>query len=134
MVLTLTVPCESGLLNATLAHHGDVPATTPYTPLIMAADAISASRPGARRESLERYVKRLRELEELAMAFEGVRQAYAIQAGREVRVIVDAKLVDDKLSAKIARDIAKRIEAEMTYPGEVKVTVLREVRSVEYAR
>src|SRR3954453_8720494 len=122
------------VLNAALAHHGDAPATTPYTPIIMAADAISASRPGARRESLERYFKRLRELEELAGTFEGVRQAYAIQAGREVRVIVDAKLVDDKLSAKIARDIAKRIESEMTYPGEVKVTVLREVRTVEYAR
>jgi len=122
------------VLNAALAHHGDVPSTTPYTPIVTAADAISGSRPGARRESLERYVKRLRELEELAMTFEGVRQAYAIQAGREVRVIVDAKLVDDKLSAKIARDIAKRIESEMTYPGEVKVTVLREVRSVEYAR
>ena len=122
------------VLNAALAHHGDVPSTTAYTPIVTAADAISGSRPGARRESLERYVKRLRELEELAMTFEGVRQAYAIQAGREVRVIVDAKLVDDKLSAKIARDIAKRIESEMTYPGEVKVTVLREVRSVEYAR
>jgi ribonucrease Y len=122
------------VLNAALAHHGDVPSTTPYTPIVTAADAISGSRPGARRESLERYVKRLRELEELALTFEGVRQAYAIQAGREVRVIVDAKLVDDKLSAKIARDIAKRIESEMTYPGEVKVTVLREVRSVEYAR
>jgi ribonuclease Y len=122
------------VLNAALAHHGDVPATTPYTPIVTAADAISGSRPGARRESLERYVKRLRELEDLALGFEGVRQAYAIQAGREVRVIVDAKLVDDKLSAKIARDIAKRIEQEMTYPGEVKVTVLREVRSVDYAR
>jgi len=122
------------VLNACLAHHGDVPATTPYTPLIMAADAISASRPGARRESLERYIKRLRELEDLATTFDGVRQAYAIQAGREVRVIVDAKLVDDKISAKIARDIAKKIENEMTYPGEIKVTVMREVRSVEYAR
>src|SRR5687768_1504196 len=122
------------VLNAALAHHGDVPATTPYTAIVTAADAISGSRPGARRESLERYVKRLRDLEDLAMAFDGVRQAYAIQAGREVRVIVDAKLVDDKLSAKIARDIAKRIEAEMTYPGEVKVTVLREVRTVDYAR
>ena len=122
------------VLNACLAHHGDVPATTPYTPLIMAADAISASRPGARRESLERYVKRLRDLEELATGFEGVRQAYAIQAGREVRVIVDAKLVDDKISAKIARDIAQKIEHEMQYPGEIKVTVMREVRSVEYAR
>jgi ribonuclease Y len=122
------------VLNAALAHHGDVPATTPYTPIVTAADAISGSRPGARRESLERYVKRLRDLEELAMTFDGVRQAYAIQAGREVRVIVDAKMVDDKLSAKIARDISKRIETEMTYPGEIKVTVLREVRSVEYAR
>jgi len=122
------------VLNATLAHHGDVPATTPYTPIIMAADAISASRPGARRESLERYVKRLQDLEDLAMTFEGVRQAYAIQAGREVRVIVDARMVDDKASAKLARDISKKIEAELTYPGEIKVTVLREVRSVEYAR
>jgi ribonuclease Y len=125
---------SEAVLNATLAHHGDVPATTPYTPIIMAADAISASRPGARRESLERYVKRLRDLEELALTFEGVRQAYAIQAGREVRVIVDAKLVDDRISAKIARDIAKKIESEMQYPGEIKVTVMREVRSVEYAR
>jgi ribonuclease Y len=122
------------VLNACLAHHGDAPATTPYTPLIMAADAISASRPGARRESIERYVKRLRDLEDLATGFDGVRQAYAIQAGREVRVIVDAKLVDDKISAKIARDIAKKIEEEMQYPGEIKVTVMREVRSVEYAR
>jgi ribonucrease Y len=125
---------SEAVLNACLAHHGDVPATTPYTPLVMAADAMSASRPGARRESLERYVKRLRELEELATGFEGVRQAYAIQAGREVRVIVDAKLVDDKISAKIARDIAQKIEHEMQYPGEIKVTVMREVRSVEYAR
>lgn len=125
---------SEAVLNACLGHHGDVPATTPYTPLIMAADAISASRPGARRESLERYVKRLRELEDLACTFEGVRQAYAIQAGREVRVIVDAKMVDDAISAKIARDIAKKIEQEMQYPGEIKVTVMREVRSVEYAR
>jgi ribonuclease Y len=125
---------SEAVLNACLAHHGDVPATTPYTAIVMAADAMSASRPGARRESLERYVKRLRDLEDLANTFEGVRQAYAIQAGREVRVIVDAKLVDDKISAKIARDIAKKIQDEMTYPGEIKVTVMREVRSVEYAR
>ena len=122
------------VLNATLGHHGDVPATTPYTPIIMAADAISASRPGARRESLERYVKRLRDLEELALQFDGVRQAYAIQAGREIRVIVDAKMIDDKTSAKVARDIAKKIESEMQYPGEIKVTLIREVRTVEYAR
>jgi len=122
------------VLNAAEGHHGDVPATTPYTALVMAADAISASRPGARRESLERYVKRLQELEDLAMTFEGVRQAYAIQAGREVRVIVDAKLIDDRISAKIARDIAQKIEQDLNYPGEIKVTLIREVRSVEYAR
>jgi len=122
------------VLNAVEAHHGDIPATTPYTPIVTAADAISASRPGARRESLERYIKRLQELEELATSFEGVRQAYAIQAGREVRVIVDAKQVDDAVSAKIARDIARKIEDTMQYPGEVKVTLIREVRAVEYAR
>jgi ribonuclease Y len=122
------------VLNAAEAHHGDVPVTTPYTVIVMAADAISASRPGARRESLERYVKRLQELEDLAMTFEGVRQAYAIQAGREVRVIVDAKLIDDRISAKIARDIAQKIEQELNYPGEIKVTLIRETRAVEYAR
>jgi ribonuclease Y len=125
---------HEAVLNAALAHHGDVPSTTPYTPIVTAADAISGSRPGARRESLERYVKRLRDLEDLALQFEGVRQAYAIQAGREVRVIVDAKQVDDAISNKIARDIAKKIEDTMTYPGEIKVTLIREVRSVEYAR
>jgi ribonuclease Y len=125
---------SEAVLNATAGHHGDIPATTPYTPIIMAADAISASRPGARRESLERYVKRLQELEELAKGFEGVRQAYAIQAGREIRVIVDARSVDDKVTAKIARDISKKIESDLTYPGEIKITVIREVRTVEYAR
>jgi ribonuclease Y len=125
---------SEAVLNAALAHHGDQPATTPYTPIVTAADAISASRPGARRESLERYVKRLKDLEDVAMGFDGVRQAYAIQAGREVRVIVDAKMIDDNISAKIARDIAHKIENEMQYPGEIKVTLIREVRSVEYAR
>ena len=125
---------SEAVLNAALAHHGDVPASTPYTPLVAAADAISASRPGARRESLERYIKRLHDLEDVALSFEGVRQAYAIQAGREVRVIVDAKLVDDKVSAKIARDIAKKVESDLQYPGEVKITLIREVRSVEFAR
>jgi ribonuclease Y len=125
---------SEAVLNAAEGHHGDVPATTPYTAIVMSADAISASRPGARRESLERYVKRLQELEDLAMTFEGVRQAYAIQAGREVRVIVDAKMIDDRISSKIARDIAQKIEQELNYPGEIKVTLIREVRSVEYAR
>jgi len=122
------------VVEAVGCHHGDGQAVSIYTPIVTAADAISASRPGARRETLERYVQRLQKLEEIASDFEGVRQAYAIQAGREVRVIVDADNVDDKVSAKIARDIARRVEDEMEYPGEVRVTVVREVRCVEYAR
>ena len=122
------------ILNAVEAHHGDIVADNPYTPLIAAADAISASRPGARRETLERYIKRLEKLEEIAGSFKGVEGCYAIQAGREVRVIVNATEVDDDTSVKIARDIAKKIEDEMTYPGEIKVTLLREVRCIEYAR
>ncbi|MHC4122487.1 MAG: ribonuclease Y [Planctomycetota bacterium] len=122
------------ILNSVEAHHGDILADNPYTPLIAAADAISASRPGARRETLERYIKRLEKLEEIASTFKGVENAYAIQAGREIRVIVDAENVDDDASVKIARDIAKKVENEMTYPGEIQVTLLREVRCVEYAR
>ncbi len=122
------------VLNAIGGHHGDIEATSPYTVIVMAADAISGARPGARRETLERYVQRLQQLEEIATAFDGVREAYAIQAGREVRVIVDAEKIDDGTSHKIARDIANRVEEEMTYPGEVRVTVLREVRTIEYAR
>ncbi|HUN81447.1 MAG TPA: ribonuclease Y, partial [Phycisphaerae bacterium] len=122
------------VLNAVAGHHGDIPATSPYTPLVAAADAISAARPGSRRESLERYIKRLEDLEGIATSMQGVKQAYAIQAGREVRVIVDPDNVDDANAMRIARDIAKKIEAEMTYPGEIKVTCLREVRAVEYAK
>ncbi|MFO0971926.1 MAG: ribonuclease Y [Phycisphaerae bacterium] len=122
------------VLNAVAGHHGDVPATSPYTPLVAAADAMSASRPGGRRESLERYIKRMEQLETIATNHPGVTQAFAIQAGREVRVIVDARTVDDAGAMRIARDIAKQIESDMTYPGEVKVTLLREVRAVEYAR
>ncbi|MFA7237930.1 MAG: ribonuclease Y [Phycisphaeraceae bacterium] len=125
---------SEAVLNAIGGHHGDIPATTPYTPIVMAADAISGARPGARRETLDRYVKRLEQLEGIATSFDGVREAYAIQAGREVRVIVDAKRLDDAGSAKVARDIANRVEQEMTYPGEVRVTVLRESRTIEYAR
>jgi len=122
------------ILNAVAAHHGDIPADNPYTPLIAAADAISASRPGARRETLERYIKRLEKLEEIAKKFNGVENCYAIQAGREIRVIVDANNVNDDVAAKTARDIARKIEEELTYPGEIKVTLLREVRCIEYAR
>ncbi|MFP4355749.1 MAG: HDIG domain-containing metalloprotein, partial [Phycisphaerae bacterium] len=122
------------VINAASGHHGDVEASSIYTPIITAADAISASRPGARRETLERYVQRLQKLEEIATSFDGVDQAYAIQAGREVRVIVDAENVDDRLSGKIARDIARRVEDEMEYPGEIRVTLVREMRYVEYAK
>jgi ribonuclease Y len=122
------------VLNAVAGHHGDVPPDNPYTPLVAAADAISASRPGARRETLERYIKRLEKLEEIATGFKGVETAYAIQAGREIRVIADANQVDDEAAMKVARDIAKRVEDEMTYPGEIQITLLREVRCIEYAR
>ncbi len=122
------------VVNAAVGHHGDGENHDIYTAIVSAADAISASRPGARRETLDRYIKRLEKLEEIATSFEGVKQAYAIQAGREVRVIVDAANVDDRLAMKAARDIAKKIEEEMTYPGEIKVTLIRETRCVEYAR
>jgi ribonuclease Y len=122
------------VLNAIAGHHGDVPADNFYTPLISAADAISASRPGVRRETLERYIKRLEQLEEIAKSFEGVENAYAIQAGREIRVIVDAAKVADDSAAKVARDIANKIENQMVYPGEIQVTLLRELRCIEYAK
>ncbi|MBN2269664.1 MAG: ribonuclease Y [Sedimentisphaerales bacterium] len=122
------------ILNAVAGHHGDIPADNPYTPLVAAADAISASRPGARRETLERYIKRLEQLEEIAAGFKGVESAYAIQAGREIRVIVNAGEVDDEAAMKVARDIANKIQNEMTYPGEIQVTLLREVRCIEYAK
>lgn len=122
------------VLNAIAGHHNDVPSISFYTPIVMAADAISGARPGARRETLEKYVKRLEQLEGIATGMKGVKQAFAIQAGREVRVIVDPTSVDDTNCNYIARDIAKRVSEEMTFPGEIKVTVLREMRTVEYAR
>lgn len=122
------------VLNAIGGHHGDIPATHPFTPLVTAADAISAARPGGRRESLERYIKRLQELEGIATSFDGVKMAYAIEAGREVRVIVDPVKTDDRSSLKMARDIAKKVEEQLvTFPGEIKVTVMREVRATEFA-
>ena len=122
------------MINAIASHHGDVPAESVYAVLVAAADAVSASRPGARRETLEKYIKRLERLEEIANSVEGVESAYAIQAGREVRVIVNSQRVDDKIAGKIARDIAKQIEKELSYPGEILVTVIRESRFVEKAR
>lgn len=122
------------VINAIACHHEEVPAQSPYGPLVAAADAVSASRPGARRESLEKYVKRLEKLESIATSFPGVRGAYAIQAGREIRVIVDPERVDDALAQKICYDIARGIEGELEFPGEVVVTVIRETRSVEHAK
>src|SRR3954464_8811181 len=119
---------------APVGPHADLRPETPYTVLVASADAISASRPGARRETLEKYVRRLEELEGLVCGFPGVDQAYAIQAGREVRVLADSHQLDDQAAAKLCRDIAKSIQDQLTYPGEVKVTVLRETRAVEFAR
>ena len=122
------------VVHAALGHHDDLRTDTPYTVLVAAADAISASRPGARRETLDKYVRRLEDLEALACGFPGVEQAYAIQAGREIRVIADSHRLGDEAAAKLCRDIAKAVQEHLTYPGEVKVTVLRETRSVEFAR
>jgi len=122
------------VVHAAAGHHDDIRVEFPYTVLVAAADAISAARPGARRETLEKYVRRLEELEALACGFPGVDQSYAIQAGREVRVIVDSKQINDREAAKLCRDLAKAIEETLTYPGEVKVTVLRETRTVHMAR
>ena len=122
------------VIHAIGGHHEAALPDFLYTVIVSAADAVSAGRPGARRETLEKYVQRLEKLEEIARRFEGVDTAYAIQAGREVRVVVDADRVDDDLAMKVCRDIAKAVEAELTYPGEVKVTLIRERRIVEYAR
>jgi len=122
------------VVNAILAHHEAAQPETLYAVLVQVADAISASRPGARRESLEKYIKRLERLEDVAKSFGGVETAFAIQAGREVRVIVKPDRVTDKNMNRLARDIATEIEQELTYPGEITVTVLRETRVVEYAR
>ena len=122
------------VVHAALGHHDDLRIDYPYTVLVAAADACSASRPGARRETLERYVKRMEELESIASGFAGVEQAYAIQAGREIRVLVNAKQVNDEIAAKICYDIARAFEQQLTYPGEIKVTVLRETRFAELAR
>lgn len=122
------------VLNAIGGHHADIPSTSFYTPIVMAADAISSARPGARRESMEKYIQRLTELQDIAMGFKGVNEAYAIQAGREVRVMVDAARVNDDEAFLIAHDIAKKVSEEMTFPGEIRVTVLRETRAIEFAR
>jgi ribonuclease Y len=120
--------------NAIGAHHDEIEMTTLYAPIIQVCDAISGARPGARREVAEQYMKRLKDLEALALSYNGVEKSYAIQAGREVRVLVSADKVDDKQSEQLAFDISQKIQTEMTYPGQVKVTVIREVRATAYAK
>ncbi|MBN1549529.1 ribonuclease Y [Candidatus Babeliales bacterium] len=122
------------VVNAIAAHHEEVPYVSIYSLIIVIADTISASRPGARRETLAAYIKRLESLEDLAMKFDGVKRAFALQAGREVRIIVQEDYLDDDKAAILARDVAKKIEDEMNFPGQIKVNVIREKRIVEYAR
>jgi len=122
------------VIHAIEAHHGDVEAKTIEAVLVAAADAVSAARPGARRETLETYIKRLQKLEEIADTYEGVEKSYAIQAGREIRIIVKPDKIDDILAPKVAREISKRIEDELEYPGQIKVVVIRETRAVDYAK
>ncbi len=125
---------EEAVIKAMEPHHEDYPFATPEAFIVAAAEAISASRPGARRDTFENYLKRLEELERIAMSFEGVKTAYAVQAGRELRIFVVPEKIDDFGALKLARDIAAKIESELKYPGEIKVNVIREIRAVEYAR
>jgi ribonuclease Y len=120
--------------NAIGSHHEDIPMETPIAGLVQAADAASGARPGARRESVEGYIKRLEKLEQLAKSFQGVEKTYAIQAGREIRVIVEPERIDDALADQLAREIAGKIQDELEYPGQIKVTVIREVRAVSIAK
>jgi ribonuclease Y len=122
------------IVNAIAAHHEDVKAETILAPLVDAADALSGARPGARREMMESYVRRLEELERITNSFKGVEKSYAVQAGREIRIMVQHDMVSDDESSRMAREIARKIENEMTYPGQIKVTVIREVRTVDYAK
>jgi len=122
------------IVNAIAAHHEDVRAETILAPLVDAADALSGARPGARREMMETYVRRLEELERITNSFKGVEKSYAVQAGREIRIMVQHEIVSDDDAARMAREIARKIETEMTYPGQIKVTVIREMRSVDYAK
>ena len=122
------------VINAIEAHHGDVEPKTVIAVLVQAADAVSAARPGARRENVENYIRRLQKLEELTGSYPGVEKAYAIQAGREVRIMVKPEQVTEDNMILLARDIAKKIEAELEYPGQIKVNVIRETKAVEYAK
>jgi ribonuclease Y len=125
---------RADICNAIGAHHDEVEMTSMISPIIQVCDAISGARPGARREIVEQYIKRLKDLEALAMSYPGVDKTYAIQAGRELRVIVQSEKISDKDAEKLATDISMKIQTEMTYPGQVKVTVIRETRAVSYAK
>jgi ribonuclease Y len=122
------------VVNCIAAHHQEVEFASQEAPIVLVADAISASRPGARGESMETYVRRLEDLQAIAESFEGVDKSFAVQAGREVRVLVKPDEIDDVSASRLARDVVKKIEASLTYPGQIKVTVIRETRSVEYAK
>jgi ribonuclease Y len=122
------------IINAVESHHGDVEANNIYSVLVQAADAMSAARPGSRRETLETYVKRLQNLESIADRFKGVEKSFAIQAGRELRIIVIPEVVDDASLVLLARDISKQIETELEFPGQIKVSLIRETRAIEYAK
>ena len=125
---------SEAVVHAIEAHHGDVECKTVVACLVQAADAVSASRPGARRENVENYIKRLQQLEEISCSFEGVERAYAIQAGREVRVMVKPEVVSDSRMPFVAHEIAKKIESEMEYPGQIKVNIIRESRASDVAK
>ncbi len=125
---------HKAVINAVGSHHEDIEMETPYAPLVQAADSISGARPGARRESLESYIKRLENLENLANSFEGVAKTYAIQAGREIRVVVEPEKVDDEYSDQLAYEISQKIQDELEYPGQIKITVIREIRKIAYAK
>ncbi len=125
---------DEDVCNAVGAHHDEIEMTAMISPIVQAADAISGARPGARREALQAYIKRLEKLEEMAASFEGVERVYAIQAGREIRVLVNHALVSDAQAEQLAQDISKKIQQEMQYPGQIKITVIREVRSISYAK
>jgi ribonuclease Y len=122
------------VVHAIAAHHGDIEAKTVVACLVQAADAVSASRPGARRENVQNYIKRLEKLEEIASSFEGVEKSFAIQAGREIRIMVKPDVISDEKMVLVARDVVKKIEDELEYPGQIKVNIVRENRIVDYAK